>query len=194
MKTLRIKNLNKPYFNLRDLSRVLNINLPSAKVTASRYVKAGLLIRLKRDLYVLAERWPYLSLEEKFRFANLIQTPSYISLMTALSYYEISTQIQRDFIESIALKRTKQITVRETVFNYSKIKPSLYFGFVRKENFFIAEPEKALLDALYLMSLKRYTLDLASIDFSKFDNQKIEQISEAFPPVVKKMVMRYEYS
>lgn len=91
MKTLRIKNLNKPYFNLRDLSRVLNINLPSAKVTASRYVKAGLLIRLKRDLYVLAERWPYLSLEEKFRFANLIQTPSYISLMTALSYYEIST-------------------------------------------------------------------------------------------------------
>ena len=194
MKTLRIKNLNKPYFNLRDLSRVLNINLPSAKVTASRYVKAGLLIRLKRDLYVLAERWPYLSLEEKFRFANLIQTPSYISLMTALSYYEISTQIQRDFIESIALKRTKQITVRETVFNYSKIKPSLYFGFVRKENFFIAEPEKALLDALYLMSLKRYTLDLASIDFSKFDNQKIEQISEAFPPFVRKMVMRYEYS
>ena len=65
---------------------------------------------------------------------------------------------------------------------------------MRKENFFIAEPEKALLDALYLMSLKRYTLDLASIDFSKFDNQKIEQISEAFPPFVRKMVMRYEYS
>ena len=194
MKTLRIKNLNKPYFNLRDLSRVLNINLPSAKVTASRYVKAGLIIRLKRDLYVLAERWPYLSLEEKFRFANLIQAPSYVSLMTALSYYEISTQIQRDFIESIALKRTKQVTVQETVFNYSKIKPALYFGFVRKENFFIAEPEKALLDALYLMSLKRYTLDLASIDFSKFDIQKIEQFSEPFPPVVKKMVMRYEYS
>ena len=194
MKRLIIKNLEKPYFNLRDLSRALRITLPSARVTASRYVKASLIIRLKRDLYVLAERWPYLSLEEKFRFANLIQAPSYISLMTALSYYEISTQIQRDFVESIALKRTKQVAIRETVFNYSKIKTSLYFGFVRKENFFIAEPEKALLDALYLMSLKRYTLDLASIDFSKFDNQKIEQYSESFPPVVKKMVTRYEYS
>ena len=66
--------MKRSYFTLRDLTRALNVSLPSAKVTASSYVKAGLLIRLKRDLYVLAERWPYLSIEEKFRVANLIQT------------------------------------------------------------------------------------------------------------------------
>ena len=188
MKTLRLKNLQKLYFNLNDFSRALNISLPSAKVMASRYVKAGLLIRLKRDLYILSERWPYTTLEEKFQFAGLIQTPSYVSLMTALSYYEISTQIQQNFIESIAQKRTKQVVIKETVFNYSKIKPQLYFGFIKKETFFIAEPEKALLDALYLMSLNRYTLDISSIDFSKLDRDKIESFLKQFPPIVQKMV------
>ncbi|MBW2108277.1 MAG: hypothetical protein JRI36_06395 [Deltaproteobacteria bacterium] len=31
-----------------------------------------------------------MSLEERFCIANLIQVPSYISLMTALNYYEIT--------------------------------------------------------------------------------------------------------
>ena len=192
MKLLRLKNIQKPYFNLRDLSRALSVTLPSAKVMASRYVKSGLLIRLKRDLYVLAEEWPYLPLEQKFQFANLIQAPSYISLMTALTYYEISTQMQRDFIESIALKRSKQVTVQDTVFQYSKIKPLLYFGFIRQEQFFIAEPEKALLDAFYLMSLKRYALDVDTIDFSKFDRTKMEKFLTKFPPSVKRLVKQYE--
>ncbi len=192
MKLLRLKNIQKPYFSLRDLARTLNITLPSAKVMAYRYVKSGLLIRLKRDLYVLTEQWPYLSIEQKFQFANLIQAPSYISLMTALTYYEISTQIQRNFIESIALKRSKQVTVQETVFHYSKIKPAFYFGFIRKEQFFIAEPEKALLDAFYLMALRRYALDVDTIDFSKFDRAKMEKFLAPFPTSVKRLVKQYE--
>ncbi|WP_456440404.1 type IV toxin-antitoxin system AbiEi family antitoxin domain-containing protein [Caldithrix abyssi] len=192
MKALRLRNINKPIFNLRDLERVLNVLPTSAKVIASRYVRAGLLIRLKRDMYVLAEQWPYFSIEQKFQFANLIQTPSYISLMTALSYYHISTQIQRDFIESIALKRTKQVNIEKTIFHYSKIKSDLYFGFVRQRNFFIAEAEKALLDAFYLMSIKRYTLDVAAIDFGKFDRQKIASLLTKFPESVKQMVAEYE--
>ncbi len=192
MKILRLKNIDKPYFNLREIARVLNISLSSARVAASRYVKSGLLIRLKRDLYILADQWNYLSIETKFLFANLIQSPSYISLLSALSYYEISTQIQQEFIESIALKRTKQVTIRETVFNYSKIKEDLYFGFLRQGQFFIAEPEKALLDALYLMSLKRYALDLDAIDFDKFDGKKVGEMLTQFPTRVKKMVLQYE--
>lgn len=192
MKILRLRNINKTYFNLRQFARALDLPLSSAKVLASRYVKSGILIRLKRDLYVLAEQWPYFSLQDKFLIANLMQSPSYISLLTALAYYEISTQIQQEFIESIALKRTKQINVKGTLFNYSKIKSDLYFGFERKQGLFIAEPEKALLDALYLMALKRYTLDLDTIDFSKFDWGKLDLFLLKFPSSVKKMVKPYE--
>ncbi len=192
MKILRLRKLNKIYFNLRELSKALDLPLSSTKVLASRYVKSGLLIRIKRDIYVLSEQWLYFSLENKFLLTNLMQSPSYISLLTALAYYEISTQMQQEFIESIALKRTKQITIQGTQFNFSKIKPELYFGFVRKQDFFIAEPEKAFLDALYLMSLKRYTLDIEAIDFSKFDWNKLKLFLQRFPSSIKKMVMPYE--
>ena len=192
MKALRLKNIRKTYFNLRDLARALNISADSSRVTASRYVKAGLLIRLKPNLYVLSEEWNNFPLETILLFANLIQSPSYVSLMTALSYYQISTQIQQEFIESIGLKRTKTVRIEKTVFNYSKIKRSLFFGFVKKGDFFIAEPEKALLDAFYLMALGRYTLDLASIDFSKFDSEKIRLFSKNFPIKVQNMVAQYE--
>jgi len=83
----------------------------SAKVVASRYVKAGILIRLKRNLYILQENWSGISTGQTFTFANLIQAPSYISLMTALDYYEISTQMQQNFLESIAIKRTKSVDI-----------------------------------------------------------------------------------
>ncbi len=124
MKIQRLKHSKKIFFNLRDLAKALDVSLASGKVIASRYVKAGILIRVKRDLYVLADQWPDLSTKVKFQLANLLQTPSYIYLMTALSYYEISTQIQQNFIKSIAAKRTKQKIIKETIFTYTKLKKS----------------------------------------------------------------------
>ena len=62
-------------------------------------------------MYVLKEKWDTAGKEEKFIIANLAQVPSYISLMTALDYHEITRQVQRDLFESVAVKRTKQISV-----------------------------------------------------------------------------------
>ncbi len=191
MKITRVKNIKKPYFNLTFFANAMELSHQSAKVVASRYVKEGIIIRLKRDLYTLPERWDYFLPDEKFLIANILQSPSYISLQTALSYYEISTQIQQDFIESVALKRTKQVNVKGTVFQFSKLKKDLYFGFVRKEGFFIALAEKALLDAIYLMTLKKYTIDLTSLDFNKFDLEKLNSFLEKYPTSVKKIVKSY---
>ena len=167
MRHFQLRDINKIYFGYEDIARTLGISLESAKITAHRYVKQGMIIRMKRNIYVLKERWESFDREQKFLIANLFQVPSYISLMTALDYYEITTQMQRDFIESIVIKRTVTKAIEQTIFNYTKISPKLYGGFFKKEGFFIAEPEKAFLDAVYLMSFGRYNLDIPSIDFSK---------------------------
>jgi len=192
MKALDLRKIDKPYFGYEDIARVLNISPNSAKVAASRYVKAGILIRIKRNLYVLFENWAIMSLEQKFTIANLIQVPSYISLMTALSYYEITTQLQQDYIESVGIRRTKDITIEKTVFRYTKIKPELYFGFKRMRGFFIAEPEKAFVDALYLQSLGRRSIDTSSLDLDKLDWPRILEISKSFPKRTRRQVKRYE--
>ena len=181
MRYFQLREIKKLYFGYKDIVRTLGISLNSAKITAHRYAKQGMTIRVKRNIYILKERWVSLDREQKFIIANIYQVPSYISLMTALDYYEITTQTQRDFIESIALKRTARKEIEETVLNYTKISPDIYGGFLKKQGFFIAEPEKAFLDAVYLMSFGRYSLDIPSIDFSKLDVKKIERMSRSFP-------------
>lgn len=89
-----------------------------------------------------------------------MQGPSYDSLTTALSYYGTTTQMPQNFIECIAIKRSKEVQIEDTLFKYRKIDPRLYFGFVKLRGFFVAEPEKALLDSLYLISRGRYSLDI----------------------------------
>ena len=193
MKVLELNKIRKPYFGYEEIARVRGIGLASAKVTASRYVRQGLLLRLKKNLYVLREAWNAASKEDKFRLANLGQSPSYISLMSALEYYDITTQVQRDFFESVAVKRTKEIQVNASVFRYSKINETLYFGFKKEKEFFIATPEKALLDSFYLMSYGRYALDLSALDADKLDRENIRRLSSKFPLKTRHMLKKHGY-
>lgn len=189
----KIQQIKKPYFTYRDISKTLGISLNSSRVTASRLAKIGAVIRIKRNLYVSDQALGSASIEDKFVLANLIQVPSYISLMTALSYYDITTQLQRDFIESIGYYRTKSVEIRDNVFNYSKINKDLYFGFAKLKGFFIASPEKAFLDAIYLKSFKKYNFDLSSIDFNKLDMKKIKLLIKKYPKTTKNLLLKYGY-
>lgn len=193
MKLIELQNIKKVYFGYEELARALGISKDSARVVASRYTKMGLLVRIKRNLYMRKETWNAATREIKFMVASLGETPSYISLMTALDYYGITTQMQRNFFESVAVQRTKTIYVVETVFRYSRISSSLYFGFIKKEDFFIALPEKALLDAVYLTSYGRYSLDFSSIDPEKIDKSEIEKLSRSYPQRSLKLLRAYGY-
>jgi predicted transcriptional regulator of viral defense system len=193
MRLLELNQIDKLYFGYEEIARVLGISTASAKVTASRYAQKGLLVRMKKNLYVLREVWNAAGRAEKFMLANLGQSPSYISLSTALDYYEITTQMQRDYIESIAMKRTKEISIKGIVFRYTKISGNLYFGFKKEQNFFVATPEKALLDAFYLMSYGRYAIDISAIDAGKFDRQAIRRFSKKFPLRTQKSIEKHGF-
>lgn len=193
MRIFDLNSITKLYFGYEDIARVLDISPASARVSASRYVKLGLLMRLKRNTYILRERWNTASREERFTLANLGQVPSYISLMTAMDYYEITTQMQRDIIESIALKRTKEISLNGSLLRYSKISQTLYTGFTRYHEFFIATPEKAFLDAVYLLSLGRYALDFAALDKERLNRTDIMRMIRKYPLKTKRLLEKYGY-
>lgn len=193
MKHLRLNNISKFYFGYEDIAKALGISAGSAKVTASRYARQGILVRVKRNIYVLRNTWKAAGREEKFMLANLGQVPSYISLMSALDYYEITTQVQRGFFESAAIKRTKEIEIDGSIFKYVKINSAYYFSFKKEKDFFIATPEKALVDAFYLMSFGRYALDISALSAEKLDKESIQRISKAFPIKTRSMLKKYGY-
>lgn len=193
MKVTELTKIRKTCFGYEDIARAFGISPASAKVTASRYTKQGILLRMKKNMYVLREVWNAAGREDKFLLANLGQVPSYISLMTALDYFEITTQVQRNFFESVAVKRSKELNLNGSVFRYVKLARDLYNTFKKEKDFFIATPEKALLDAFYLMSYGRYSLDLSSLDAAKLDGQEIERLSRKFPLKTRNMLERYGY-
>ena len=176
-----ITSIKELYFTPKNIAKVLGISYASAVVSCSRYVKSGILLRIKRGLYALQERWRALVYPETFLIANILEVPSYISLTTALSFYEITTQIQRDFFESISLKRTKEINLGEKTFIFKKINQDLYRGFKRINGCFIATPEKALLDAIYLSSINKYSLDISALDIERIDKKKIKTLIKKYP-------------
>ena len=186
----RLLEIEKPYFSHEDVAGLLAIKKESAAVLCTRYVMKGLLTRLKRDLYVRTETLAHLATTDLYRIANLLQVPSYVSLMTALSYHGVSTQVQRGFVENVSTKRTRAFDSGGIVFRYLKVSTPLYGGFVKDQGAFIASPEKALLDSIYLASMGRYVLDLPSLDLSKLDRKRLIHLAANHPSKTQSFLER----
>jgi hypothetical protein len=182
----RLLTIDKPFFTQYDVAHAIGTKLASAEVLCSRYVKKGLLMRLKRGFYTRTETLSHLDQIDLFRIANILQVPSYVSLMSALSYYGITNQAHEGFFESISVKRTKTFQVGALCFHYIKLRPDLYIKYIKRNGVFIALPEKAVLDIFYLASLGRYSFDESSLDITMVDRGMLAELSDLYPPKVKK--------
>jgi len=132
----KLQELSKnAYFTLDDVAQTFGLQQDSARVFCSRYVKKGLLVRLKNNLYTTSWKWENLTRDDFFIIANIMQVPSYISLMSALAYYEVTTQAQQSYQESIGQKRSIVYNVRQAVFSYVKMQRPYYNGFVKTDGF-----------------------------------------------------------
>lgn len=106
-------------------------------------------------------RWADQPVTEQLAFytANRVYRDSYISLWSALSYYGLIPEgVYQTY--SVSTHKTKSFDTPIGEFIYKHIKPPLFFGYrIERWNnkpLLIAEPEKAVLDTLYLHSqLKR---------------------------------------
>ena len=118
----------------------------------SRWVKKGYITKLRQDWYAFSElqREPDMA-----RFiAGKIYSPSYISLHTALSIYGIIPEAVTQ-ITCVTSNRTTSYSNSFGQFHYQTVKPELFFGYKqellkRGGGYLIAEPEKAIVDLLYL--------------------------------------------
>ncbi|MBI1870907.1 MAG: hypothetical protein HYS07_06925 [Chlamydiae bacterium] len=173
---------------MEDISRSLGLSIPSTRVFCSRKTKSGEFIRARRDLYILSEAFKQWDERDYFILANVIQTPSYVSLTTALSYYELTTQLVPTLIESINPIRSDTYEVERIRFQYHFSQSKNYFGYEKKEGFFIAQPEKALLDSLYLLWLGRYALDENALHLKTIQWIQIEKWLEGYSERFKKFV------
>lgn len=154
-KTLLGKNIR--IFNPEEFRRVFSISPIKTKYFLETYARKGLFTRIKKGLYALKNQFP--SEEE---IANAIYKPSYISFEYALAKYGIIPEMVY-VVTSATPKPTRSFSANDKEFHYFTIEKKSFTGyFLMKEkdkSFLIAEPEKALVDYLYFVSLGRKTFN-----------------------------------
>jgi len=117
------------------------------------WVRAGKLVQLRRGLYTLAE--PYqVEAPHTYVIANRLVHGSYVSLHMALSHYDLIPE-HVAVVTSVTTGRPGMWQNHYGHFSYQHIQPALFFGFhyrqVTKAQWaYMATPEKALLDLIYL--------------------------------------------
>jgi len=119
----------------------------------ARWCKQGLLLQLRRGLYILGNDERKIEPSRLYLAGQLYQ-PSYISLEYALSRYGLIPEKVVD-VTSVSTKKTARFTNDFGTFIYQTVKPSAFRGFISGKDeaglpYFIAEPEKAVADFVYL--------------------------------------------
>lgn len=183
MKLEKLKS--RLFFTAQDVAQAAGITLPSAHVLCSRYTRAGIFLRLKKNVYVIRDDWERFDRTDMLKIANYLQVPSYVSFTTALSFYGITTQVQRDWIECAATRRTTTILAGGVTFRYHKLQKALFFGFSRKNGLFIADAQKAVLDAAYLQALGGGAIDWDAVDLGKVNQRRLRELLDAYPNKIK---------
>jgi predicted transcriptional regulator of viral defense system len=174
-KIYRLLSADSPFFTTSSFQAIFGASRESTRTIAARLVKRGVLTRIRRDLYALLN-----SKYSLFSLGNALCQPSVISLESALNYWGLIVQVPQ-IIFSTAL-RSYRYEADNTTFVYRRMAPQLMrFGQVKIEDFYIADPEKAFLDTLYMR-----TKGLA--DLGRLDPDLLTHYGRFYPDRVSELV------
>lgn len=173
-----IKQLNRPVFTTRELAAYYKGTLSNTTQALNYLEKKGVVLKIKRGVWGLNIGSERLSPYMVISFLSATQR-LYVSFITALHLYGIIEQIPHA-ITLASTSHTRTIKTKLGTFFIHRISPSFFKGFDWYKNggkFLIAEPEKALVDCLYISSRRKNQFEyFPELHFSKsFSFKKAEK-------------------
>jgi len=178
----------------------------SVLLQLARWHKAGKLIQLKKGTYLIAEPYRRTRPFEPF-LAALLKYPSYVSLEKALSIHGLIPE-GVPVVTSVTPKRPGEYRSEAGIFQYRSIQSSLFWGYqaIHKggrpnsgQTGFLARPEKALLDLVYLnrvrhledyfeelrlQNLESINLNRLTNDAKRFGKKRILQAARILKSII----------
>ncbi len=183
--TLKRLKLLPGLFRKQDAEKVT----PHTGMFLSRAVKKGLIHRINRGNYINAFLYEFPGVEE---VACFLKPPAYISCEWALNYHGISLQspmVCTVITLSTSVGKKRNIQYRGITIEFSRISPALFSGFAYVDRFYMASPEKAILDTLYYRGTipAQDELELDRVDF-----KLLSKMAKRYPPSVSRSLSIYQ--
>jgi len=199
-----IKKINRPIFTTAELSAISGKSLSTTTQSLNYLQRQGAILKIYQGIW--AEKTnkqlsPYSIIPFLFPLHQ-----AYLSFISALHLYGIIEQIpQTTTIASIAHTRT--IITELGTYSAHQIAPGFFDGFrwyKDKNDFLIAEQEKALIDCLYLAGHKKkqfanfpelhfpktFSFKKAEEWIKKISNPKIRSYTQQKLKIIEKQIIR----
>jgi len=179
--TLKRLKLLPVLFRKQDAEKIA----PHAGIFLSRAAKKGLIHRINRGNYINSFLKGFPSIEE---VACFIRPPSYISCEWALNFHGISLQspiVCTVVTMNTSVGKNRRIEYNGVMIEFSRIIPKRFNHFSFHNGFYVALPEKAIIDTLY------YRGTIAAIDELEFDEVNVNllfKMCKDYPATLQKKV------
>jgi predicted transcriptional regulator of viral defense system len=153
-------------FSVYDAAKMISMPFAytSKFLNGDRYVK-----RAARGIY-------YTSDASEYEAASRIIFPSYVSLVSALRFHNLTEQMPRR-IYVVSMRQRKPIrSLNGYVVEFSKARKGLMYGYRKVDGAFVADPEKAVVDMLYLNRFVGYAEE--AVESGNLDTTKLERYAK----------------
>lgn len=178
------KSLKKfPVFSIKDIKKRFP-DFDNRRLV--EWQQKGYVQKIRREYYCFREKIK--DVQFLFFAANKIYSPSYVSMESALAFYNLIPE-GVFMTTSISTRNTASYNTPVGDFSYNHVKPTLFFGYrllkVDGLAIKIAEPEKVILDYIYLKKLNSED-DINALRLNKFqinelvDFDKLDQYQTIF--------------
>lgn len=176
--TLKQKIKHLPVFSTSFINTLSN-DVKTLKVQISTWKKKGLVVPLRKGLYVLEKKEREIEPPRSY-LANQIFFPSYVSMESALFYYGLIPEFVAQ-VTSVTTRKTCRFKNEFGTFTYQHVQPKAFTGFNSIEDAglksLIASPEKAIIDFIYL-NLSRFNEKDSKIFEESYRFQNCESLSK----------------
>ena len=170
-----------------DLVRKYKLSEPAVRNTLRRYESKGLVERISTKIYINHFNQHFSPRD----LVNTLRPRSYISLESVLVDRGVTIQ-NPSAITCVAPDYRQTFRAKSLIIIYRKISPDLYWGFEEKttryNKYLVAEPEKALLDWIYLTRQEGLPTPLDEINLQFLNLGKLRTYAERFPKTVNQTI------
>jgi predicted transcriptional regulator of viral defense system len=165
--TNTIKEQNLGIITIPDTSRIINKNRKYTVLYLKRLEKRKIIKRIEKGKYALQDT-------PSFVIASNLVIPSYISFLSGLSYYNLTTQIPR-ITQIVTTKSKKRISYENEEIQFIKLKKVFGYDRIKTQfgHIFIGEKEKIIIDSLLLPKYCPINETINAIKESKLNTKKL---------------------
>ena len=167
-----------------ELARRHKLSEAVARNALRRYETQGLVERVSTKIYIN-------HLNQQFSprdLVNVLRPKSYISLESAMVDKGITSQ-SPSVLTCVTPGYPQSFRTKSVRIVYRKISPDLYWGYEEKatryNKYLIAEPEKALLDWIYLIRQEGHPTPFDELQLQFLNAAKLRKYAERFPRTVE---------